>query len=180
MIFTETKLKGAYIIDVKRLEDERGFFGRSYCQKEFEEYGLNTSMVQTNVSYNAKKGTLRGMHMQVAPFEETKLVRCTRGAIYDVIVDMREGSETFKQWIGVELGADSYRMLYVPEGFAHGFITLKDNTDVTYQVTQFYTAGSERGYRFDDPEIGIIWPTEPLLVSEKDLSHSLLNSVLAS
>lgn len=180
MIFTETKLKGAYIIDVKRLEDERGFFGRSYCQKEFEEYGLNTSMVQANVSYNAKKGTLRGMHMQVAPFEETKLVRCTRGAIYDVIVDMREESETFKQWIGVELTADSYRMLYVPEGFAHGFITLADNTDVTYQVTQFYTAGSERGYRFDDPEIGIIWPMAPLLVSEKDLSHSLLNSVLAS
>lgn len=180
MIFTETKLKGAYIIDVKRLEDERGFFGRSYCQKEFEQYGLNTAMVQANVSYNAKKGTLRGMHMQVAPYEETKLVRCTRGAIYDVIVDMREGSETYKQWIGVELTADSYRMLYVPEGFAHGFITLSDNADVTYQVTQFYTAGSERGYRFDDPEIGIVWPIDPMVVSEKDLSHSLLNSVLAS
>lgn len=180
MIFTETKLKGAYIIDVKRLEDERGFFGRSYCQNEFEQYGLNTSAVQANVSFNLKKGTLRGMHMQLAPFEETKLVRCTRGAIYDVIVDMREDSDTFKQWIGVELTADSYRMLYVPEGFAHGFITLMDNSDVTYQVTQFYTAGSERGYRFDDPAFGIVWPIEPVVVSQKDQNHPFFDAMLAS
>ncbi|MGV3706126.1 MAG: dTDP-4-dehydrorhamnose 3,5-epimerase [Arcticibacter sp.] len=180
MIFTETKLKGAFVIDVKRLEDERGFFGRSYCQTEFEKYGLNTSVVQANVSYNLQKGTLRGMHMQLAPFEETKLVRCTRGAIYDVIVDLRGDSATFRQWIGVELRADSYKMLYVPEGFAHGFITLEDNTDVTYQVTQFYTAGSERGYRFDDPAFGIVWPIEPLVISPKDLSHPLFESVLAS
>jgi dTDP-4-dehydrorhamnose 3,5-epimerase len=171
MIFTETKLKGAYIIDVKRLEDERGFFGRSYCQREMDEYGLNTNMVQANVSYNKKKGTLRGMHMQVSPYEETKLVRCTRGAIYDVIIDMREDSETYKQWIGVELTADSYRMLFVPEGFAHGFITLEDNTDVTYNVTQFYTPGSERGIRWNDPAFNIEWPMEPVIISDKDQAH---------
>jgi dTDP-4-dehydrorhamnose 3,5-epimerase len=171
MIFTETKLKGAFIIDVKRLEDERGFFGRSYCEREFEEYGLNTNVVQANVSHNKKKGTLRGMHMQISPYEETKLVRCTRGAIYDVIIDMREDSETYKQWIGVELTADNFRMLYVPEGFAHGFITLEDNTDVTYQVTQFYTPGSEKGIRWNDPAFNIEWPIEPVVISEKDQAH---------
>lgn len=171
MIFTETKLKGAYIIDVKRLEDERGFFGRSYCENEFAELGLTTGIKQTNVSYNKKKGTLRGMHMQNSPYEETKLVRCTRGAIYDVIIDMREDSETYKQWIGVELTADNYRMLFVPEGFAHGFITLEDNTDVTYQVTQFYTPGSERGIRWNDPAFNIEWPIEPVVISEKDQAH---------
>lgn len=180
MIFTETKLKGAYIIDVKRLEDERGFFGRSYCKEEFQSYGLNTSIEQSNVSYNKIKGTLRGMHMQVAPYEETKLVRCTRGAICDVIIDMRENSATYKEWIGVELTADSYRMLYVPEGFAHGFITLQDNTDVTYQVTQGYVPGAERGFRFDDPAFQIIWPIQPVVVSEKDLAHPLLEGVYPS
>ncbi len=182
MLFTETKLKGAYIIDVKRLEDERGFFGRSYCLREFEALGLNTNAVQANVSYNKKKATLRGMHMQLAPHEETKLVRCTRGAIYDVIVDLRPESSTFKQWIGVELTADSYRMLYVPEGFAHGFITLEDNTDVTYQVTQFYTPGAERGYRWDDPAFNIKWPIEPVIISEKDRAHAPFEtaSVLAN
>ena len=168
MIFTETKLKGAYIIEVKRLEDERGFFGRSYCENEFAELGLTTGIKQTNVSYNKKKGTLRGMHMQISPFEETKLIRCTRGAIYDVIIDMREDSETYKQWIGVELTADNYRMLFVPEGFAHGFITLEDNTDITYQVTQFYTPGSERCIRWNDPAFNIKWPMEPVVISEKD------------
>lgn len=176
MIFTETKLKGAFIIDVKRIEDERGFFGRSYCQQEFATYGLNTNAVQHNVSYNKIKGTLRGMHMQSAPHEETKLVRCTRGAIYDVIIDMREGSETYKQWIGVMLTSDNYRMLYVPEGFAHGFITLEDNTDVTYQVTQFYTPGAERGFRWDDPSFNIDWPIAPVVISEKDKAHPLLHA----
>ena len=177
MLFTEIKLKGAYIIDVKRLEDERGFFGRSYCQREFEALGLNTNAVQANVSYNKKKATLRGMHMQLAPHEETKLVRCTRGAIYDVIVDLRQDSPTFKQWIGVDLTADSYRMLYVPEGFAHGFITLGDNTDVAYQVTQFYTPGAERGYRWDDPAFNIQWPIEPVIISEKDRAHTPFEEV---
>ena len=177
MIFTETKLKGAYIIDIKKLEDDRGFFGRAYCQKEFEEYGLNTNLVQANVSFNKKKATLRGMHMQLAPHAETKLVRCTRGAIYDVIVDLRPDSETYKQWIGVELTADNYRMLYVPEGFAHGYITLEDNTDVTYQVTAFYEASAERGHRWDDPAFNIQWPLAPQLISEKDRNHPLLEGV---
>ncbi|PRY11222.1 dTDP-4-dehydrorhamnose 3,5-epimerase [Pontibacter ummariensis] len=171
MNFTETKLKGAYVIDVKRLEDERGFFGRSFCQKEFEAYGLSNEVRQTNVSYNKKKGTLRGMHMQLAPNEESKLVRCTRGAIYDVIIDMRPDSETYKQWVGVELTADNYRMLFVPEGFAHGFITLEDNTDVTYQVTEFYTPGAERCIRWNDPAFNIEWPMEPVVISEKDQAH---------
>ena len=174
MIFTKTKIEGAYLLDVKQIKDERGFFGRSYCQNEFEQYGLNTSAVQANVSFNLKKGTLRGMHMQLAPFEETKLVRCTRGSIYDVIVDMRKGSPTYKQWIGVELTADNFRMLFVPEGFAHGFITLEDNTDVTYQVTQFYSPDSEFGLRWDDPSLNIEWPIEPKLISPKDKAHPLL------
>ncbi|MFD0791974.1 dTDP-4-dehydrorhamnose 3,5-epimerase [Mucilaginibacter litoreus] len=176
MIFTETKLKGAYIIDVKRLEDERGFFGRSYCMQEFEMHGLNINVMQANVSYNKKKGTLRGMHMQAAPFGETKLVRCTRGSIYDVIIDMRPDSDTFKQWIGVSLSADNYRMLYVPEGFAHGFITLQDNTDVTYQVTQMYVPVAERAYRWDDPAFNIKWPVDPIVISEKDRSHAMFES----
>lgn len=171
MIFTETKLKGAYIIDVKKLEDERGFFGRSYCQREFEEHGLNTNLVQANISYNKKQGTLRGLHTQLLPYGETKLVRCTRGALYDVIVDLRRDSDTFKQWIGVELTADSYRMLYVPEGFAHSFITLEDDTEATYQVTEFYTPGAERGFRWDDPAFNIQWPVAPVVISEKDRSH---------
>lgn len=179
MIFTETKLAGAYIIDVKRMEDERGFFGRSYCKDEFKEYNLNTNAVQSNLSSNKKKGTLRGMHMQKQPFEESKLVRCTRGSIYDVIIDMRESSPTFKQWIGVELTAESFRMLYVPEGFAHGFITLEDNTDVAYQVTEFYTPGFEQCYRWDDPAFGIIWPIEPQVISPKDQEHALLSDDLA-
>lgn len=171
MIFVETKLKGAYIIDLKPLEDERGFFARAYCKNEFEQYGLNTNIVQTNLSHNKYKGTLRGLHMQLAPYEETKLVRCTRGSIYDVIVDLREDSSTYKQWVGVELTSTTYRMLYVPEGFAHSFITLEDDTDVMYQVTQFYTAASERGYRWDDPAFGIEWPMEPIIISERDRGH---------
>lgn len=176
MLFTETKLKGAFIIDIKRLEDERGFFARSYCKNEFETYGLNTNVLQANVSYNEKKGTLRGMHMQLAPHEESKLVRCTRGSIYDVIIDMRPASATYKQWIGVELSDTGYRMLYVPEGFAHGFITLEDNTHVTYQVTQYYHAGAEQCYRWDDPAFNIKWPIEPVLISDKDLAHPLIET----
>jgi dTDP-4-dehydrorhamnose 3,5-epimerase len=171
MIFTETELSGAFIIDLKRLSDERGFFARSWCEDEFAEHGIKRVPLQANVSSNPKKGTLRGMHYQLAPFEETKLVRCTRGAIYDVIVDLREESPTFMKWIGVELTADSFRMLFVPERFAHGFITLEDNTDVTYQVSAKYTPGAERGLRWNDPAIGIQWPMEPTLVSEKDRNH---------
>jgi dTDP-4-dehydrorhamnose 3,5-epimerase len=171
MIFTPTKLQGAFILEVKKIEDERGFFGRSWCRRELEEHGLNANVVQANVSYNKVKGTLRGMHFQKAPHQETKLVRCTRGAIYDVIIDLRPNSPTYKQWIGVELTEDNYRMLFVPEDFAHGFITLQDNTEVTYQVTQYYTPGAEGGIRWNDPAFNIQWPIEPTVVSGKDQAH---------
>ena len=174
MIFTETKLKGAYIIDIKPIEDERGFFSRSYCKQEFKNYHLNTNIVQANVSFNKKRGTLRGLHMQAAPLGETKLVRCTSGSIYDVIVDMRLESPTYMEWIGVELTAENFRMLYVPEGFAHGFITLEDNTNVTYQVTQVYVPDAEQAFRWDDPAFGIDWKIEPVVISAKDLSHPLI------
>ncbi|WP_345951547.1 MULTISPECIES: dTDP-4-dehydrorhamnose 3,5-epimerase [unclassified Mucilaginibacter] len=172
MIFTETKLKGAFVVDINRLEDERGFFARSYCKTEFEAHALNTNLVQSNVSFNKISGTLRGMHMQNEPHAETKLVRCTSGSIFDVIVDLRPESNTFKEWIGVELSAENYRMLYVPEGFAHGFLTLEDCTAVAYQVTQFYHNTAERAYRWDDPAFGISWPFKPVLVSEKDKAHA--------
>lgn len=170
MIFTETKLKGAYIVDLEKREDERGFFARGWCQNEFEAHGLTPRVAQVNISSNKKRGTLRGMHYQIAPYEETKLVRCTRGALYDVIVDLRPASPTYRQWFGVELTADNYKMLYVPEGFAHGFITLQDETEATYQVSQFYTPGSERGLRYNDPAFGIEWPAEVQVISEKDKS----------
>jgi len=170
MIFTETKLKGAYIIEVQKFEDNRGFFGRTFCQREFQDHGLNPNVSQANVSYNKKQGTLRGMHYQIKPYEEVKLVRCTRGAIFDVIIDMRPDSATCKQWIGVELRENSYTMLYVPEAFAHGFQTLEDDTEVIYQVSQFYTPGSERGIRYNDPAFRINWPVEVQVISDKDSS----------
>lgn len=171
MIFTETELPGAFIIDVDRMADERGFFARSWCEDEFAAHGILMPPLQANVSSNPTKGTLRGMHFQLAPYEETKLVRCTRGAIYDVIVDLREESPTYGQWLGVELTADSFRMLFVPARFAHGFLTLRDNTDVSYQVSAKYAPGHERGLRWNDPSIGIQWPTTPVLISEKDQGH---------
>src|SRR5438128_1078726 len=136
MIFSETKLKGAYIINLKRLEDERGFFARTFCQNEFKEHGLNIQIAQSNISYNRQKGTLRGMHMQSPPYEESKLIKCTRGAIYDVIIDLRKDSDSYRQWVGVQLTEENHQMLYVPGGFAHGFITLEDDTYVTYQMNQ--------------------------------------------
>lgn len=171
MIFYETKLKGAYIIDIKKVEDVRGFFGRAWCKKEFEAHGLNSDIVQTNVSYNEKAGTLRGMHYQTAPFTETKTVRCTAGSIYDVIVDLRPESETYMQWIGVTLTAKNSRMLYVPDGFAHGFITLVDHTSIHYMVTEYYTPNAETGIRYDDPAFRIKWPIVPTVISDKDQMH---------
>lgn len=171
MIFLETKLKKAHILEIKKNEDERGFFGRSWCRKELEEHGLNANMAQANTSFSFKKGTLRGMHFQIHPNEETKLIRCVRGAIFDVVIDLRPVSSTFKQWIGVELTADNYKMLYVPEGFAHGFITLTDNVEVYYNVTAFYTPGAERGIRWNDPQFKIDWPLTPIVISEKDQNH---------
>jgi dTDP-4-dehydrorhamnose 3,5-epimerase len=170
MIFIETKLKGAYIIELEKIEDKRGFFARAWCQKEFEAKGLTGRVVQTNVSFNKKKGTLRGMHYQIHPYEETKLVRCTRGSIYDVIVDLRPHSTSHKQWVGVELTAKNYKMIYVPEGFAHGFQTLEDKTEVTYQVSQSYTPGAEAGVRYNDSVFRIYWPLGVQVISEKDES----------
>jgi len=170
MIFAETKLSGAFIIDLEKRGDSRGFFARSFCQDEFERHGLVNKVVQTNVSLSKHQGTLRGMHYQEAPYAETKLVRCTQGAIYDVIVDIRPESPTFKQWIGVELSSSNHRMLFVPQHFAHGFITLMDDSEVTYQVSQVYHPGSERGLRYNDPALGIIWPQEVKVISDKDAS----------
>jgi len=168
MIFKETKLKGAFLVDVEKRGDDRGFFARVFCQHEFVARGLNTRVSQANISYSKLKGTLRGMHFQRAPFQETKLVRCTKGALYDVIVDLRPESATFKQWIGAERTADNHAMLYVPEGFGHGFQTLVDHTEVTYMVSEFYAPHSEGGVRYNDPAFGIEWPGEVTVLSEKD------------
>ncbi|AYA36891.1 dTDP-4-dehydrorhamnose 3,5-epimerase [Hymenobacter oligotrophus] len=171
MIFTETELPGAFIVDVERIADERGFFARSWCEDEFAARGISTPPLQANLSHNPRKGTLRGLHYQTEPYAEAKLVRCTRGALYDVIVDLRPDSPTYGQWLGVELTADSYRMLYVPAGFAHGFLTLQDNTDISYQVSAKYAPQHEAGIRWNDPAFGIEWPMEPVLVSARDQQH---------
>jgi len=171
LIFTETKLKGSYIIDIEPIEDERGFFARSWCRKEFAAHGLNPDLVQCNISYNKKKGTLRGMHYQAAPHGEVKLVRCTRGSIYDVIVDLREGSETLRQWVGFELSQENRRLLYIPEGFAHGFQTLEDNTEVFYQMSEYYMPEYARGIRWDDSALSIEWPLKKTIVSSKDQKY---------
>jgi dTDP-4-dehydrorhamnose 3,5-epimerase len=169
MNFIETELKGAFIIDVQSLEDERGFFMRSWCEKEFKNHGLVSRMVQANISVNKKKGTLRGLHYQVAPFEEAKLMRCTRGAIFDVIIDLQPESPTYKNWLGVELTAKNHKMFYIPEGFAHGYQTLEDDTEVFYQVSQFYSPESERGVNWDDPIFEVEWPiTDDIIISAKD------------
>jgi dTDP-4-dehydrorhamnose 3,5-epimerase len=168
MIFSPLRLPGAFVIDLEPRRDERGFFARTWCQREFEAHGLTTQMVQANLSHNLRAGTLRGLHYQANPFAEAKLVRCTRGAIWDVIVDVRPDSPTQRQWLGVELTAENYRMLYVPEGFAHGFLTLVDDVEVSYQVSQFYTPGAERGLRWDDPALSITWPQPVRVISEKD------------
>jgi len=171
VIFRQVKLKGAFIIEPQRLEDERGFFARTFCQEEFKARGLNPRVVQCNISFNKKRGTLRGMHYQVAPYEEARLVRCTKGAIYDVIIDLRPDSPTAMQWVAVELTADSRRMLYIPEGFAHGFQTLEDNTEVFYQMSEFYHPECARGVRWDDPALGIEWPLLNPILSAKDRSY---------
>lgn len=170
MHFTETKLKGAFILDLNRLEDDRGFFARTFCKDELEAHNLISDVVQANMSWNPKKGTLRGMHYQVDPYQETKLVRCTQGALYDVIIDLRTDSPTYGEWVGVELTAENRRALFVPRDFAHGFVTLEDNTEAFYMVSQSYTPGAESGIRWNDPQFAIEWPIEPTLVSEKDAS----------
>lgn len=179
MRFRKTELEGAYIIDLEPHEDERGFFARAWCRREFEAHGLETRVAQANVSFNRRRGTLRGLHWQAPPHAETKLVRCTRGAIWDAIVDLRPDSPTHLQWVGMELSAENRRMLYVPERFAHGFITLDDDCEVGYQVSAFYSPESERGIRWDDPAVGIDWPAEPRVVSEKDRSWERLEVTTA-
>ena len=171
MIFRETPLKGAYVIEFDPVPDERGFFARSFCVQEFAEHGLNPNLVQCNVSFNEKKCTLRGMHYQVRPHEEAKLVRCTRGALFDVIIDLRPDSPTFKQWFGIELTSENRKALYIPEGFAHGFQTLEEETEVFYQMSALYHPESARGIRHDDPAFGIEWPLPHSIISPKDASY---------
>jgi dTDP-4-dehydrorhamnose 3,5-epimerase len=171
LIFTETKLAGAFVIELERRTDQRGFFARTFCQQEFEAHGLNSQVVQCNVSFNKRKGTLRGMHYQLAPFAEAKLVRCTSGSIYDVIIDLRPASATFKQYFAVELSAENRRMLYIPEDFAHGFQTLQDDTEVFYQMAQQYSAEHARGVRWNDPAFGIEWPDGERIIIERDQNY---------
>ena len=175
MIFTETKLKGAYIIDIQQREDSRGFFARAFCQQEFEAHGLKPLIAQANVAYNVRQGTLRGMHFQFPPAAETKVVRCTRGAIVDIIVDLRPESATYLEHIAVELTADNHRALYVPERFAHGYQVLEDKTETSYQVGEFYAPGFEGGLRYDDPRLGLEWPLPVSVISDKDKVWKLLS-----
>ena len=170
MIFTELALKGVYLIEPDRREDERGFFARTFCAEEFSAHGLSPTVVQCNISFNRHRGTLRGLHFQAPPHSEARLVRCTRGNIYDVIVDLRPDSRTFKQWDAIELTADNRRMLYVPEGVAHGFQTLADDTEVLYQMSEFYHPECARGIRWDDPAFEIKWPVANPIISDKDRS----------
>jgi len=174
MIYTETELQGAFIIEPELLEDDRGFFALLWSRKEFSLRGLNEQVVQANVSFNKQRGTLRGLHFQKEPHQEAKLVRCTAGAIYDVIADLRPASPTFRRWIGVELTSRNRLMLYVPEGFAHGFQTLKDDTEVAYQISEYYHPESASGVRWDDPVLNIKWPLPVAVVSERDRELPLL------
>jgi dTDP-4-dehydrorhamnose 3,5-epimerase len=171
VFFRETKLPGAFVIELQKQEDERGFFARSWCHKEFEAHGLNPRMVQCNVSFNKVKGTLRGMHYQVPPCAEAKLVRCTRGAIYDVIVDLRRESPSYKQHLSEILSSNNYKALFIPEGFAHGFQTLEDNSEVFYQMSEFYSPEHQRGLRYNDPAFEVSWPIEATVISDRDRNY---------
>jgi dTDP-4-dehydrorhamnose 3,5-epimerase len=175
LIFEETKLKGAFIIEPDKIEDERGFFARTFCKKEFEDHGLNPNFAQCNISFNRRRGTLRGMHYQVAPHEEAKLVRCTRGSIYDVMIDLRHDSATFGKWLAAELTEENFKMIYIPEGFAHGFQTLEDYTEVFYQMSEFYYPDCTRGVRWDDPKFEIKWPADDRIISKKDQQYKDFN-----
>ena len=172
MKFVRAELNGVWIIEMEKHSDERGYFARTWCQGEFQKNGLNPRLVQCSTSFNHKRGTLRGMHYQAAPHAEAKLIRCTRGAIYDVALDLRPSSPTFKRWIGLELRATGNRMLYIPEGFAHGFQTLQDETEVAYQMSEFFHSESARGVRWNDPQFAIQWPTcEKRIISFRDETY---------
>ena len=177
MIFTETKLKSAFIVDIEKREDERGFFARGFCQREFAAHGMKPMIAQANIGFNRRKGTLRGMHFQFPPAAETKLVRATRGAILDIIVDLRPESPTYLQHVAVELSADNHRGIYVPERFAHGYQALEDNTETTYQVGEFYTPGAEGGLPYDDPRLNLTWPLPISVMSEKDRQWQPLDMI---
>ncbi|MCB0190823.1 MAG: dTDP-4-dehydrorhamnose 3,5-epimerase [Anaerolineae bacterium] len=169
MEFAATNIADAFVIDIKKFEDHRGFFARGWCLNTFADHGIHFTPVQANIGFSAKKGTLRGLHYQAAPHQEAKLIRCVKGAVFDVIVDVRPESATYKQWFGLELSADNYTMLYIPEGCAHGYLSLQDNSEVFYQVSQFYAPGFEQGIRWDDPTFAIDWPIqENLIISDKD------------
>ena len=174
MIFHETKLKGAFIVELDKMDDDRGFFARAFCSQKFEQHGLRPQVVQANMSYNHKKGTVRGMHYQVYPASEPKFIRCISGSIWDVIIDMRPDSPTYLQNIGVELSAENRRAIYVPDMFAHGNQALTDGAELLYLVGEFYTPGCERGVRYDDPAIEIEWPLAVTVISDKDASWPLL------
>jgi len=171
MIFADTLLSGVFIIDPEPLEDARGFFARIWCEREYATHGLNTRIVQASVSLNKRKGTLRGLHYQAAPHQETKLVRCTRGAIFDVVVDLRPDSATYCRYVSALLSAENHRMIYVPEGCAHGFQTLEDNSEVAYQMSEFYSPEYARGVRWDDPAFGIAWPPDDRTIHDRDQSY---------
>lgn len=174
MNFQGTRLPGVYEIHLEPHGDERGFFARSWCRREFEERGLNSAIAQCNVSFNEKAGTLRGLHYQAEPHAEAKLVRCTQGSLYDVVVDLRPGSSTYKQWLGVTLSSANRHMLYIPKGFAHGFLTLEDKTEIFYQMSEFYYPELSRGVRWDDPAFGIAWPGKVEVISDRDRNYPSL------
>lgn len=171
MYFHKTPLEGAYLIELEKKEDDRGFFARFFCEKEFEAHGLESRFVQVNNSLSKKAFTLRGIHYQLAPKAETKLVRCIKGSLFDVIVDLRKESPTFLKWYGEVLSEENRKMMYVPEGFGHGFLTLEDDTEALYLVSEFYSSPDERGLRFDDPALNIRWPNAPSVISDKDKAH---------
>ncbi|QSR86376.1 dTDP-4-dehydrorhamnose 3,5-epimerase [Candidatus Methylacidiphilum infernorum] len=171
MKFTPLPLAGAFLIDLEKKEDPRGFFARVFCRKEYEAHGLDPDIAQINTSLSLKRGTLRGLHYQVFPKAETKVIRCLRGALWDVIVDLRPESKTYLCHYGCELNEENRRMVYVPRGFAHGFLTLADNTEAFYLVGEFYSPEHERGIRYNDPALNISWPFEPLVISEKDRNY---------
>ena len=176
MTFEETKLKGAYIVSLQLLTDARGGFARTFCKKEFEQIGHTKEFVQFNQSYNTHKGTIRGMHFQIPPYQEIKLIRCVKGSVVDVIIDLRKDSPTFLQHISVELSAENKKMMYVPGNFAHGFQTLEANSELIYHHTEYYTPQADSGIRFDDPALKITWPLEPVMVSEKDKNYKLIDN----
>lgn len=171
MKFTELSVQGAYLVDIERMEDKRGVFARTFCSREFASHGLDPNLVQCSLSFNHLKGTLRGMHYQIKPYEENKLVRCTMGAVFDVMVDLRPDSPTFLKWTSAELTTDNHRALYIPKGCAHGFMSLEDNSEILYQISEFWSPEHGRGVRWNDPAFGIHWPMQPTVIAPRDAGY---------